>query len=295
MTYRLGIDLGGTKIEAILIDEHFQVIKRERVSTKREEGYEAILSRIVKLARSIIEDVPNLESPFGICTPGTIESETGLLKNSNTVCLIGKPIQKDMERELGIPVVMENDANCFALAEATIGAAKKYNVVFGVILGTGCGGGITMLRNIHRGANRIAGEWGHHCLVPGGRECYCGNRGCTEAYISGTALEKEWFKLSGEKSRVTDIIDSGNYKNHPEWKENFLKNFGRGLANVIDILDPHAIVIGGGLSKIDFLYTEGKESVYKETFSKIVRTPILKNKLGDSAGVFGAAMLADIN
>ena len=294
MTYRLGIDLGGTKIEGILIDEQFQVIKRERVPTKREEGYEAILSRIVKLAKSIIEDVPNLESPIGICTPGTIESETGLLKNSNTVCLIGKPIQKDMERELGIPVVMENDANCFALAEATIGAAKKYNVVFGVILGTGCGGGITMLRNIHRGANRIAGEWGHHCLIPGGRECYCGNRGCTEAYISGTALEKEWFELSGEKSRVTDIIESGNYKNHPEWKENFLKNFGRGLANVIDILDPHAIVLGGGLSRIDFLYTEGRESVYKETFSKIVRTPILKNKLGDSAGVFGAAMLADI-
>ena len=294
MTYRLGIDLGGTKIEGILIDEQFQVIKRERVPTKREEGYEAILSRIVKLAKSIIEDVPALESPIGICTPGTIESETGLLKNSNTVCLIGKPIQKDMERELGIPVVMENDANCFALAEATIGAAKKYNVVFGVILGTGCGGGITMLRNIHRGANRIAGEWGHHCLVPGGRECYCGNRGCTEAYISGTALEKEWFELSGEKSRVTDIIESGNYKNHPEWKENFLKNFGRGLANVIDILDPHAIVLGGGLSRIDFLYTEGRESVYKETFSKIVRTPILKNKLGDSAGVFGAAMLADI-
>ena len=294
MTYRLGIDLGGTKIEGILIDEQFQVIKRERVPTKREEGYEAILSRIVKLARSIIEDVQDLESPIGICTPGTIESETGLLKNSNTVCLIGKPIQEDMERELGIPVVMENDANCFALAEATIGAAKKYNVVFGVILGTGCGGGITMLRNIHRGANRIAGEWGHHCLVPGGRECYCGNRGCTEAYISGTALEKEWFELSGERSRVTDIIDSGDYSKHPEWKENFLKNFGRGLANVIDILDPHAIVLGGGLSRIDFLYTEGRESVYKETFSKIVRTPILKNKLGDSAGVFGAAMLADI-
>ena len=294
MTLRLGIDLGGTKIEGILIDEQFQVIKRERVPTRREEGYQAILSRIVKLAKSIIKDVPDLESPIGICTPGTIESETGLLKNSNTVCLIGKPIQDDMEREIGIPVVMENDANCFALAEATIGAAKKYNVVFGVILGTGCGGGITMLRNIHRGANRIAGEWGHHCLVPGGRECYCGNKGCTEAYISGTALEKEWFELSGERSRVTDIIESGKYKNHPEWKENFLKNFGRGLANVIDILDPHAIVIGGGLSKIDFLYTEGKESVYKETFSKIVRTPILKNKLGDSAGVFGAAMLADI-
>ena len=198
-----------------------------------------------------------------------------------------------MESQLGIPVLMENDANCFALAEATLGAGKKYSVVFGVILGTGCGGGITMLKNIHRGANRIAGEWGHHCLHPDGRKCYCGNRGCIEAYISGTALEKEWYELTGEKHRVTDIIDTGIHEKHPEWKANFLKNFGRGLANVIDILDPHAIVLGGGLSKIDFLYTEGKDSVYKETFSKIVRTPILKNNLGDSAGVFGAAMLSD--
>ena len=114
--------------------------------------------------------------------------------------------------------------------------------MFGVILGTGCGGGITMLKNIHRGANRIAGEWGHHCLHPDGRKCYCGNRGCIEAYISGTALEKEWYELTGEKHRVTDIIDTGIHEKHPEWKANFLKNFGRGLANVIDILDPHAIV-----------------------------------------------------
>jgi len=293
MANRLGIDLGGTKIEAILIDEQFQVLKRERIPTKREEGYKAILNRIINLAKSIMENDSALEGPIGICTPGTIESETGLLKNSNTVCLIGEPIQKDMEKALGIPVLMENDANCFALAEATIGAAKKYNVVFGVILGTGCGGGITMYKNIHRGSNRIAGEWGHHCLHPNGRECYCGNKGCAEAYISGTALEKEWKDLTGKSLRVTDIIDSGKYKEHPEWKANFLKNFGRGLANVIDILDPHAIVLGGGLSKIDFLYSEGKDSVYSETFSKIVRTPILKNKLGDSAGVFGAAMLAD--
>lgn len=258
MSYRLGIDLGGTKIEAVIIDEQFQVVKRERVPTNRDDGYEAIIERIISLSKSMISDYDEFEGPIGICTPGTIEAETGLLKNSNTVCLIGKPIQKDMETQLGIPVLMENDANCFALAEATLGAGKKYNVVFGVILGTGCGGGITMLKNIHRGANRIAGEWGHHCLYPDGRKCYCGNRGCIESYISGTALENEWYELTGEKHRVTDIIDSGMHKKHPEWKTNFLKNFGRGLANVIDILDPHAIVIGGGLSKIDFLYTEGK-------------------------------------
>jgi len=292
MSYRLGIDLGGTKIEAILIDDQFQVIERKRVPTMRDDGYSAILKRIIDLAKDMI-NTADIDGPIGICTPGAIEPETGLLKNSNTVCLIGQPIQKDMEKELKIPVLMENDANCFALAEATIGAAKKYNVVFGVILGTGCGGGISIHKNIHRGANRIAGEWGHHTLYPDGRDCYCGNKGCTESYISGTALEKEWQEISGTFSRVTDVIDNKLYESHPEWRSNFILNFGRAMANVIDILDPDAIVLGGGLSKIDFLYTDGKESAYSETFSEIVSTPILKNKLGDSGGVFGAAMLAD--
>jgi len=292
MSYRLGIDLGGTKIEAILIDDQFQVIERKRVPTMRDDGYSAILKRIIDLAKDMI-NTADVDGPIGICTPGAIEPETGLLKNSNTVCLIGQPIQKDMEKELKIPVLMENDANCFALAEATIGAAKKYNVVFGVILGTGCGGGISIHKNIHRGANRIAGEWGHHTLYPDGRDCYCGNKGCTESYISGTALEKEWQEISGTFARVTDVIDNKLYESHPEWRSNFILNFGRAMANVIDILDPDAIVLGGGLSKIDFLYSDGKESAYSETFSEIVSTPILKNKLGDSGGVFGAAMLAD--
>ncbi|MEC7872810.1 MAG: ROK family protein [Candidatus Neomarinimicrobiota bacterium] len=292
MAYRLGIDLGGTKIEAILIDDQFQVVERKRVPTMRDDGYGAILKRIIDLAKDMMSTA-DVDGPIGICTPGAIEPKTGLLKNSNTVCLIGQPIQKDMEAELKIPVLMENDANCFALAEATIGAAKKYNVVFGVILGTGCGGGISIHKNIHRGANRIAGEWGHHTLYPDGRDCYCGNKGCTESYISGTALEQEWQELSGTFSRVTDVIDNKLYESHPEWKSNFILNFGRAMANVIDILDPDAIVLGGGLSKIDFLYTDGKESAYSETFSEIVSTPILKNKLGDSGGVFGAAMLAD--
>jgi len=292
MSYRLGIDLGGTKIEAILIDNQFQVIERKRVPTMRDDGYSAILNRIIDLAKDMI-NTADIDGPIGICTPGAIEPKTGLLKNSNTVCLIGQPIQKDMEKELKIPVLMENDANCFALAEATIGAAKKYNVVFGVILGTGCGGGISIHKNIHRGANRIAGEWGHHTLYPDGRDCYCGNKGCTESYISGTALEKEWQEISGTFARVTDVIDNKLYESHPEWRSNFILNFGRAMANVIDILDPDAIVLGGGLSKIDFLYTDGKESAYSETFSEIVSTPILKNKLGDSGGVFGAAMLAD--
>ena len=292
MANRIGIDLGGTKIEAIIIDDQFQVIDRKRIPTLRDEGYDAIINRIIDLSKEMI-GIGDIDGPIGICTPGTIEATTGLLKNSNTVCLIGKPIQKDMEDALGIPVLMENDANCFALAEATIGAAKKYDVVFGVILGTGCGAGIVMNKKIHRGANAIAGEWGHHTLYPDGRSCYCGNQGCTESYISGTALESEWKELTGEFATVTDVIDNKMYKAHPEWKENLMMNFGRALSNVIDILDPDAIVMGGGLSKVDLLYTEGMQAVYKESFSEVVRTPIIKNKLGDSGGVFGAAMIMD--
>lgn len=292
MANRLGIDLGGTKIEAIIIDEQFQVIDRKRIPTLRDEGYDAIINRIIDLSKEMI-GIGDISGPIGICTPGTIEATTGLLKNSNTVCLIGKPIQQDMENALGIPVLMENDANCFALAESTIGAAKKYDVVFGVILGTGCGAGIVMNKKVHRGANGIAGEWGHHTLYPDGRGCYCGNKGCTESYISGTALESEWKELTGKFSTVTDVIDNKMYEAHPEWKKNFMMNFGRALSNVIDILDPDAIVLGGGLSKVDLLYTEGMQAAYKESFSEIVRTPIIKNKLGDSGGVFGAAMIVD--
>ena len=292
MANRLGIDLGGTKIEAIIIDDQFQVIERKRTLTLRDEGYDAILQRIIDLSKEMIK-IGKIDSSIGICTPGTIEASTGLLKNSNTVCLIGKPIQQDLEDALGLPVLMENDANCFALAEATIGAAKKFEVVFGVILGTGCRAGIVINKKIHRGPNRIAGEWGHHKLYQGGLDCYCGSQGCTESYISGTALEKEWKELSGSYSSVTDIIDNKLYESNPEWKENFMNNFGLALANVIDILDPDVVVLGGGLSKVDMLYTEGLKAAYKESFSDVVVTPIIKNKLGDSSGVFGAAMIMD--
>ena len=292
MGNKLGIDLGGTKIEAVIINDAFQVVDRKRVPTNREEGYDAILGRIVKLANELIE-VGKVDGPIGICTPGAIDFQTGTLKNSNTVCLIDKPLQTDLESALSLPILMENDANCFALAEAILGAAKDYRLVFGVVLGTGCGGGVVINKNIHRGPNHIGGEWGHHVLFPNGRDCYCGNKGCTESYISGTALEKEWEALTGQFKRVTDIIDEKAYLAHPEWKENFINNFGAALANVIDILDPDAVVLGGGLSKIEMLYKEGKDSIAKATFSKTVVTPLLKNKLGDSAGVFGAAMLGD--
>ena len=292
MANKLGIDIGGTKIEAILINEQFQVIERKRVPTNREEGYYQIIHRVTNLANEL-KEFGNINSSVGICIPGKIDIQKGALKNSSIACLVDQPLQSDIEAALSLPILMENDANCFALAEAILGSAKDYRLVFGVVLGTGCGAGVVINKNIHRGPNHISGEWGHHVLYPNGRSCYCGNKGCAESYISGTALETEWKALTGEFKRVTDIINSKAYLTHPEWKNNFITNFGKALANVIDILDPDAIVLGGGLSKVEALYTEGRDAIADVVFSNGMVTPIIKNKLGDSAGVFGAAILGD--
>ena len=292
MANKLGIDIGGTKIEAILINEQFQVIERKRVPTNREEGYYQIIHRVTNLANEL-KEFGNINSSVGICVPGKIDIQKGALKNSSIACLVDQPLQSDIEAALSLPILMENDANCFALAEAILGSAKDYRLVFGVVLGTGCGAGVVINKNIHRGPNHISGEWGHHVLYPNGRSCYCGNKGCAESYISGTAFETEWKALTGEFQRVTDIINSKAYLTHPEWKNNFITNFGKALANVIDILDPDAIVLGGGLSKVEALYTEGRDAIADVVFSNGMVTPIIKNKLGDSAGVFGAAILGD--
>ena len=158
-------------------------------------------------------------------------------------------------------------------------------------MGTGVGGGIVINGDLHPGRNLIGGEWGHHTLYPNGNSCYCGKRGCVETYLSGPALERQWFQLTGESKHIPEIVSNLNNNVGQKWKTTFLENFGIGLANVVDILDPDVIVLGGGLSNIGFLYTDGKESVYAKVFSDFIDTPILKNKLGDSAGVFGAAML----
>ncbi|NOS62096.1 MAG: ROK family protein [Nitrosarchaeum sp.] len=286
--YKLGIDLGGTKIEAILLDENLDTIKRKRVPTPQND-YHKILNTISSLAADLLGDIDDYS--IGICTPGAISKKTGLIKNSNTQCLIGKPLKEDLENKLDKKISMENDANCFAIAESTMGAAKEFDVVFGVIMGTGVGGGIVIDGKIHQGRTNIAGEWGHHTLHQNGNNCYCGKQGCVETYISGPALEKQWKELTGKSQNMPEIIQNLENSKTKQWKDEFLENFGFGLANVIDILDPDVIVLGGGLSNIDFLYTEGKDSVYDKVFSDLVDTPILKNKLGDSAGVFGAALL----
>ncbi|HEY5736229.1 MAG TPA: ROK family protein [Nitrosopumilus sp.] len=288
MLYKVGVDLGGTKIEAILLDENFVVITRKRIPTPQDD-YEKILDSIYSLVREISENISDFS--LGICTPGAISKQTGLIKNSNTQCLIGKSLKDDLEKKLGKKISIENDANCFTMAEATLGAAIDFDLVFGVIIGTGVGGGIVIDKKLYPGRTNIGGEWGHHTLHRNGNPCYCGKTGCVETYISGPSLENQWTKLTGKSSSMQEILTNVNSEIGKKWKDEFIENFGFGLANVIDILDPDAIVLGGGLSNIDFLYTEGKESVYNKVFSDLVDTPILKNKLGDSAGVFGACML----
>jgi fructokinase len=282
--------LGGTKIEGILTDENYKTITRKRIPTNQEEGYNSILESIKNLILELIQE-SNEKVSVGVCTPGALSLSSGLIKNSNTQCLIGKDLQSDLKNILHYNISIENDANCFALAEAKLGAGKNSNLVFGIIMGTGVGGGIIIDGKIYHGRTNIAGEWGHHCLHPEGNICYCGNKGCVETYISGPALEKKWSNMTNQNQPLPEIIKSSDNPNFPNWKKSFLDDFGLSLANVIDILDPDMIILGGGVSNIDFLYSEGKNSIYEKVFSDIVDTPITKNELGDSAGVFGACML----
>ena len=287
--YKIGVDLGGTKTEGVIVDEEFQVIERKRVPTNQNNGYESILETIQNLVSDLKKN--NEKTSIGVCTPGALSKESGLIKNSNTQCLIGKDLKNDLEKILDQEISIENDANCFALAEARLGAAKNHDTVFGVIMGTGVGGGLVIDGKIHSGRTNIAGEWGHHCIKPNGNECYCGRKGCVETYISGPALEKKWNELTNQTISVSEIVKNSQEDAYKTWKNEFLENFGLSMANVIDILDPDAIVLGGGLSNIPFLYEEGKNLVYENVFSDTVDTPILKNQLGDSAGVFGACIL----
>ena len=287
---KIGIDLGGTKIEGILVNENYKTIERKRIQTNQEKGYSSILESIQSMVLELSQESDDKFS-IGICTPGALSLDSGLIKNSNTQCLIGRDLQNDLKNILHCDISIENDANCFALAEAKLGAGKNSNLVFGVIMGTGVGGGIIINGQIHRGRTNIAGEWGHHCLHNGGNSCYCGNKGCVETYISGPALENKWSEMTSQNQSLSEIMKNSDNPNFDNWKKIFLDNFGLALANVIDILDPDTIVLGGGVSNIDFLYNEGKNTVYEKVFSDIIDTPIIKNELGDSAGVFGACML----
>lgn len=293
-TAAIGIDLGGTKTEAILLTSNGQVLWRQRRPTNRSDGYEAILSIVADLIKEAAAQLPHgINYTVGIGIPGSIDATTNLVRNANSTCLIGNPLKTDIERLIERPVQIRNDADCFTMAECRSGAGRDYGLVFGVIMGTGCGGGISINGAVREGPHRIAGEWGHQSMTPEGAECYCGNRGCVETLISGAGVEEAFYRENGQRLSMNEIVTqarAGELRCRKTF-DRFLDDFGRCLGGLISILDPDAIVLGGGLSNIDELYSEGIEKVKKYAFHDKLRTPIMKNQLGDSAGVFGAAWI----
>lgn len=291
--FRIGIDLGGTKIEGVVLDAGGGEIIRKRIPTEREHGYQHILQRLKSMHDDLVAAVPGQPTTFGIGTPGAISPRTGLLKNSNTVCMNGQSVKADLEKLLGRKIEIQNDANCFAMAEALLGAGKGKKLVFGVIMGTGCGGGIVYKGEVFTGAQAIAGEWGHMCIDSNGPLCYCGKRGCTETFISGGGLEKRYAEKYGVRRSLKEV-EAAYFVGEPqavEFMQTFFDRFGRALANLIDILDPDIVVIGGGVSNFKAVYTEGVAAVKKYVFTDELETPIVKHQLGDSAGVLGAALV----
>jgi fructokinase len=288
--FKIGIDLGGTKIETVILNPDGTEIYRNRVLTLQERGYAAILTTLAECYSNAVTVIDNKEHTFGIGTPGSVSHKTGLMKNSNTLCLNGKPILKDLQRLINRPAAIENDANCFAMAEALTGAGKGYEVVFGVIMGTGCGGGIVIQNKVLKGLQSLGGEWGHMTIDPQGPQCYCGKRGCVETYISGTGISDRYYDFTGKRLPAKHILDAETDEAQ-QVKELFFEQFGRALSNVISIVDPDVVVLGGGLSNYPSLYSTGLERVEKYIFGSELSTPILQHKTGDSAGVLGAAWI----
>jgi len=291
-TYHIGIDLGGTKIEVAVLDGQDKILFRERLFTEAHLGSEHIFQQIHALYSKAVRSIQNKSHTLGLGTPGSISKKTYLLKNSNTLCLNDLPLQTLLEDKLVHDIVIENDANCFALAEAIMGAGIGYPSVFGVIMGTGCGGGIVFDGKIRQGPQNIAGEWGHMVIDPQGSPCYCGANGCVESFISGGGLEKIIRNTTGNSISAIDFFTMPlKDESLKKIKQDFYARFGQALANLINILDPDIVVLGGGLSNEKSLYKEGIEEVYKRIFNDVPSTPIVKNILGDSAGVIGAALI----
>ncbi len=294
---RIGIDLGGTKIEGRVFDGSGHELDRLRVSTPRED-YPGTIEAIADVAESL-EIRAGSKGTIGVGIPGSVVRSTGLVKNANSTWLNGMPLEFDLTRRLDREVRCANDANCLAVSEATDGAGAGFAVVFGVILGTGCGGGVAINARVHGGPNGIGGEWGHNTLpmerpeeFPG-PECYCGQRGCMEKWVSGTGLELDFAKVTGRALRGPEIVqlsEAGDAEAEAALAR-LEDRLARGLSNVMNTLDPDCFVIGGGLSRLDRLYTNLPPLIAKYTFGKGCETPIRKAIHGDASGVRGAAWL----
>jgi fructokinase len=294
---RIGVDLGGTKIEALALDKTGKELVRRRVDTPRDD-YPATIAAIATLVRRI-EQETGQTGRVGAGIPGCISSVTGLVKNANSTWLNGKPLDRDLCVALEREVRVANDANCLAISEATDGAAAGKRVVFGVILGTGCGGGVAINGHVHDGPNRIAGEWGHNPLpwargeeMPG-PECYCGQRGCLEKWISGTGVAWDHKEATGKELTTREIMsayETGD-SDAVATVDRFQDRLARGLALVLNTLDPDVLVFGGGLSKAKSFYRDLPNILPRYVFGGEVATLILPAQYGDSSGVRGAAWL----
>jgi predicted NBD/HSP70 family sugar kinase len=297
-----GIDMGGTKIEGIILSspKNPKILFRDRVPTESDQGYEHMIAQVKKLVDMMIQSAGYTPTRIGMGTPGTLDPKLGVMKGCNTVSMNGKSMKQDLERAMNIEFELANDADCFALAEARYGVVKERfpdaRVVFGVIMGTGVGGGIVVDGKAIVGLQGIAGEWGHNFLHESGGPCYCGKSGCVENIISGPALEKYYFNETGNKKPLKDIVALAESKVDPTAQKTMIRlieYFGIALSVIINILDPDVIVIGGGVGNIDLLYDRGIDAVKKNVFNVGLDTPIVRPSLGDSAGVFGAAYLVD--
>lgn len=297
MAIRIGVDLGGTKIEVAALDDALRELVRRRVPTPAGD-YPAILASITELVAGVERELGPCAS-VGIGTPGSVSPQTGLIRNANSTVLIGKPFARDLEHVLGRQIRMTNDANCFALSEATDGAGRACAGVFAVILGTGVGGGLAMHGRIVEGANAIAGEWGHNPMpwpnsgeLPG-PPCYCGKHGCIETFVSGPALMRQFAERTGAEVQATEIAQRAERGDldASACMRTYVSCLARGLAHVVNIFDPDTIVLGGGVSNIGALYTDLPPAMQPYVFSDAFRTRIVPAVHGDSSGVRGAALL----
>ncbi len=294
---KIGIDLGGTKTEAILIQEDGKEVYRKRIKTQN--NYEGTIEGIINLIKEI-EEIHGKADSIGVGMPGIVSNENLLVKNANSTWLNGKPLGKDLNNILNRKIKIENDANCFALSESVDGAGKNYNIVFGVIIGTGTGGGIVINNKIIQGRNQISGEWGHTILPNQNEEdkkyvksWWSGFDGCIESYLSGPGFShifNQEYKTNFDSHQIIELFESGD-KRALKALENYVDRLARGLSSVINILDPDVIVLGGGMSNIDYIYSNINSIIKKYVISDTFNTKIVKNLYGDSSGVRGAAWL----
>lgn len=292
-----GIDLGGTKIEIVILPsiQDPKPIIRSRIDTEGHKGYDHVVGQIAKLVEQVTKDSGLTPSRIGMGTPGVLDPILHTMKNCNSTSLNGQPLKRDIEAKLGINFELANDANCFALAETHWGVVKEKapdaRMVFGIIMGTGVGGGLVMDGKVWNGKHGIAGEWGHNYLDESGGPCYCGKVGCVETVLSGSGLQRYYASVAGTEKKLKDIVKDTTDPYAKQTLDRLHNFFGKAVSCLTNILDPDVIVVGGGVGNIDSIYTEGVKALEKYIFNNRLDVPVLKPSLGDSAGVFGAAAL----